>query len=96
MFVFFKTNFYCSFNAKPMRIAIFSFSSCSEFVDMRTHSDGLGRRHSELPKFKKVFSAWQEWFAKTCKIFEAILPLFEGNMRYFSISSCSRVYGSLI
>ena len=71
----------------------------SEFIDLITRSVGFGRSDSDISKLHKFESFLREArmsCIKSFKIFEAILPLFKGNMLYFSISSCSRVFQSLI
>ena len=54
-------------------------SSCSRFIHLLAHSVGYVRGHSEI---SKLFSEHERSF-ETFKIFQAILPLFQGNMLYF-------------
>ena len=67
----------------------------SEYIDLiRAASDLVVaiRNFTNL----KLFSPCGKNVRTSFEIFEAILPLFEGNMHYFSITSCSRVSRSLI
>ena len=45
---------------------------------------------------KKIFPRGKNGVQEFFKIFEAILPLFDGNMLYFFISGSSRVCRSII